>query len=132
MMNKKRIFVCSRLRGKNQEEVSKHIKEAQRFSKFIMKRNLGYPYVPHLLYTQFLDDNNPKDRELGIEAGFVYLEICDEMFAYVDEDEYISEGMRAEIQFAIDHGIWVRVFVAKNGTYIQKKNIVQDWLKSTE
>lgn len=27
------------------------------------------PFASHLFYTDVLDDNNPKEREMGIEAG---------------------------------------------------------------
>lgn len=31
-----------------------------------------YPMASHILYTKALDDNNPEERELGIQAGLIW------------------------------------------------------------
>ena len=44
------------------------------------------PFASHLLYTQegVLDDTNPEDRKLGIDAGLVWGELADATVVYVD------------------------------------------------
>lgn len=63
------------------------------------------PVAPHLLYPQFLDDGDPRQRSLGLQAGLDLLARCDELWVCGDE---ISPGMSREIQFAKGLGIPVR------------------------
>lgn len=55
------------------------------------------PYASHGLLTQegVLDDDDPAERKLGIQAGFVWREVADKTVVYVDYG--ISTGM--------EHGI---------------------------
>ena len=122
-----RIFICSRFRGKNEIEFNKHVELAQKFSKFVSIKGYGAPFTPHLLYPQFLDDSVDKERDLGIDSGLVYLDVCDGLFAFVDDSETVSEGMRQEIQYAIDHGIKVVPFIYKNGRIKPKPKLLNEW-----
>jgi hypothetical protein len=56
------------------------------------------PIASHLLYTQpgILDDRNPEDRTLGIEAGLLWASRAELTAAYVDLG--ISSGMAAAIE----------------------------------
>jgi hypothetical protein len=58
------------------------------------------PYASHALYTQpgVLDDDEPDERRLGIEAGFVWGEAAEVTVVYTDRG--ISEGMKAGISAA--------------------------------
>ena len=38
------------------------------------------PYAPHLLFTQFLDDNDPEQADAGIRMGLQMLRRCDELW----------------------------------------------------
>ena len=55
------------------------------------------PIAPHLLFPQFLEDNDPAERNLGLRAGLELLARCDELWVCGPE---ISPGMSREIQFA--------------------------------
>jgi GMP synthase-like glutamine amidotransferase len=58
----------------------------------------GYiPLAPHLLFPQFLDDTNPKERELGLCFGNTLMSKCSEVWVFGNR---ISEGMKAEISLA--------------------------------
>lgn len=96
----KKIFVCSPLRGdQRQNEVN-----TERYCKFVI--NSGHaPYAPHLLFTRFLDDNNDKERRLGIEAGMRFLSVCDELWCFGDK---ITFGMKAEINYCMNNLIPVK------------------------
>ena len=52
------------------------------------------PYTSHLLYTQtgVFDDNNPEERQRGIDAGMAWADIADAVAVYTDLG--ISEGMK--------------------------------------
>ena len=64
------------------------------------------PIAPHVYCTQFLDDTNPQDRAVGMDMGISLLSMCDELWVYGIDNP--SEGMKAEIAYAEEHGIPVR------------------------
>lgn len=51
------------------------------------------PFASHGLYTQpgVLDDRDPEERKLGIEAGLIWGQLADKTVVYVDKG--ISRGM---------------------------------------
>lgn len=102
-MNKKLVYICSPCRG----DYEKNIRDAQGYCSVIM---LNYPDVipiaPHIYFTQFLDDTAPTERSLALEAGLALLDMCDEIWVYGLQNP--SEGMRAELRYALAHGIKIR------------------------
>lgn len=98
-MKKKLVYICSPLRG----NYEKNTQNARDFCAWVM---LNYPdkvpIAPHIYFTQFLNDTNPNERSLGLEAGLAILEKCDEVMVFGD---YISEGMAAELERASELGI---------------------------
>ena len=61
------------------------------------------PMASHLLYTQVLDDTNPAERELGINAGLEWMSCADLVAVYADNG--ISAGMMQGILAAQDEDI---------------------------
>lgn len=59
------------------------------------------PIAPHLYFTQFLQDGDGYEREFGIAAGHELMKECDAILVYA-VNGYISAGMRADIEFAIN------------------------------
>ena len=57
------------------------------------------PYASHAFFTQFLDDDNPIERELGIEAGLAWARKAQTTVVY--EDLGISRGMQLGIDRAV-------------------------------
>ena len=68
---------------------------------------MALPPVQPLLFPQFLDDNNSKERELGLFFGNALLSKCVEMWVFGDR---ISNGMEAEIKRATWKGHRIRYF----------------------
>ena len=102
-MGKKLVYICSPFRGNYEENT----KNARTFCEVVMKYFPDtVPIAPHLYFPQFLDDTNPTERSLGMEAGIALLDKCDEIWVYGLGIE--SEGMRAEIEHAKKHGIPIR------------------------
>ena len=60
------------------------------------------PYASHLLYTDALDDNNPEERRMGIEAGLHIGSFAVATVVY--QDLGISKGMLAGIDRAGKEG----------------------------
>ena len=71
----KKVFICSPYRG----EVEKNTKIAREFGRLAAKCDY-VPVIPHLVFPQFLDDNDPEERILGITLGAELLKVCDMMW----------------------------------------------------
>ena len=96
------VYICSPYAG----DVENNTAAARRYSRFAVEA--GYiPIAPHLLFPQFLDDNNSKERELGLFFGNALLSKCAEMWVFGDR---ISNGMAAEIKRATWKGHRIRYF----------------------
>ena len=96
-MIKKLVYICSPCRG----DYEKNSNNAARYSREVMKR--GYiPITPHLYFTRFMDDANTTERSLVMEAGRQLLLMCSEVWVF--GLDHPSEGMQAEIAFAIRNG----------------------------
>lgn len=85
-------YICSPYSG----DVAGNVENARRYSRFTFEQ--GYiPIAPHLLFTQFLDDSDPMEREMGMHFGNVLMSLCREVWVFGDT---ISPGMDAEIRRA--------------------------------
>jgi hypothetical protein len=96
------VFICSPLAG----NIEKNLDNARRYSKFAVEQG-AIPLAPHLLFPQFLDENDKAQRELGIFFGLVLLGKCDEMWVFGGQ---ISQGMGIEIAKARKRGLPIRRF----------------------
>jgi hypothetical protein len=86
------VYICSPYAG----DVEKNVEAAQRYSRFAVDK--GYiPIAPHLLFPQFLNDRNPKERQLGLFFGNALMSKCSEVWVF---GSLISAGMEAEIKRA--------------------------------
>lgn len=86
------VYICSPYAG----EIEKNVKAAQEYSRFAAEK--GYiPIAPHLLFPQFLNDANPKERQLGLFFGNALMSKCSEVWVF---GSHISAGMEAEINRA--------------------------------
>ena len=96
IIRNKTIFICSPYRGKTEEEQIRNITIARKFC--YLACSLGFtPFAPHLLYPQFLNDNDIDERNTGINCGLDILRSCSELWVCGTK---VTEGMRREIQFA--------------------------------
>jgi len=86
------VYICSPYSG----NIAGNVKNARRYSRFAFEQGC-IPIAPHLLFTQFLDDTNPMERELGLHFGNVLMSLCREVWVFGD---IISPGMDAEIRRA--------------------------------
>jgi len=86
------VYICSPYSG----DIETNTLAARRYSRFAADR--GYiPIAPHLLFTQFLDDSLPAERELGLFFGNVLMSKCAEVWVF---GKTISAGMKDEIKTA--------------------------------
>ena len=80
-----------------------NVKENIKYARACMKDCLlrgEFPFASHLLYTQqgILDDDNPEERKLGIEAGFQWGDHADIVVVYTDRGT--TKGMDLGIKKA--------------------------------
>ncbi len=86
------VYICSPFSG----NVEGNVAAAQHYSRFAVDK--GYiPVAPHLLFPQFLDDDNPAERQLGLFFGHALMSKCSEIWVF---GSIISAGMEAEIKRA--------------------------------
>lgn len=82
------VYICSPFAG----DIEKNVVATRTYSRFAVEQ--GYiPIAPHLLFPQFLDDSDPKERELGLFFGNAIMSKCSEVWVFVS---HISSGMEAE------------------------------------
>lgn len=65
------------------------------------------PIASHLLFPQLLDDNDPAQRTLGIEAGLAWYRVANKCAVYADRGW--SKGMRQGVTRAASCGVPVEV-----------------------
>ena len=104
-MVEKIIYIASPYRG----EVELNTERARRYCRFAVSEGC-MPIAPHLLYPQFMDDDNREERKKGLSFAVMLLDKCDELWVM---GENISDGMLAEMEHAKDSGIPIRYFNAK-------------------
>lgn len=115
------IYVCSPLRATPERSMAQHIEDAKMFMLEVLERG-HCPFVPHLLFTQVLNDDVPEHRELGRAAALQAIGACDEVWVFGPR---ISEGMNAEIRLARIRQTPVRWFP---GGSMAGTEIAIDWI----
>jgi len=96
------VYVASPFAGDTEYNISK----ARGYCRFAVA-NGCIPIAPHLLYPQFMDDDDKEQRELGIFFALILLGKCDELWVF---GERVSDGMAAEIAKGKKRGMPVKYF----------------------
>ncbi len=95
----KLVYIASPLSG----DVEQNLDFARQACRYAIAQGVT-PFAPHLLYTQMLNDNDPEERQLGLDMGNQMLELCQELWLCGDR---ISAGMAGEQKLAEELGIAV-------------------------
>jgi len=106
---RKIVYICSRYSG----DVERNTRNTQRYCRFASEKGC-VPVAPHLMYPQFLDDENHIERRIGMSMGKVLLKHCDEMWVF---GKNWSNGMIEEVETAVTNGIKIRYFSIKGEGY---------------
>ncbi len=83
------VYICSPYSG----DVEANIQNARRYSRYALEQG-KIPITPHLLYPQFMDDEDPEERELALQICIILMRSCREVWIF---GNVISEGMLKEI-----------------------------------
>ena len=65
------VYICSPFSG----DTEYNSNQARKYSRFAYEQNT-IPVTPHLLYPQFMDDENPKERADAMHFNYVLLDKC--------------------------------------------------------
>jgi hypothetical protein len=97
------VYVCSPYRG----NIDENIINARKYSRFTFDEK-NIPITPHLLYPQFINDNDLFERNIAIhKINYVLIGLCKEMWVFGD---VITEGMEREILIAKKRKMRIRYF----------------------
>ena len=97
------VYVCSPYRG----NVDENVINARKYSRFTFDEK-NIPITPHLLYPQFINDNDLFERNIAIhKINYVFIGLCKEMWVFGD---VITEGMEREILIAKKRKMRIRYF----------------------
>ena len=112
----KKVFISAPLAG----DIPGNIERAKEYAAFALKCGVA-PVTPHFL-ALILDDNDPKQREIGLKAGLAYIWFVDEVWCFGGR---VSPGMKAEMKLARALNIKVRYFNRGKdfGFYETKKGV---------
>ena len=99
------VYIASPYAGETEDNISR----AKGYCRFAVSKGV-IPLAPHLLYPQFMDDNDEDQRILGLRFAIVLLCRCDELWVF---GEKISAGMAKEIEKAEKRGMRIRRFNSK-------------------
>ena len=72
----KKVYICSPLG----DDVAGNLQRAKQYAKYALLCGTA-PVVPHF-YALCLNDENPKEREIGLAAGLSLLWFCDELWVF--------------------------------------------------
>ena len=92
IMRRRKVYVVSKFAG----DIPNNVKLARRYCRFAASKKY-IPIASHLMYPQFLNDKDPKERELGLLFGLALLKCCYEVWCFGTD---ISAGMKQEIEEA--------------------------------
>lgn len=86
------VYICSAYSA----EVESDMEAARRYCRFAVDKG-RIPIAPRLLFPQFLNDKNPKERQLGLFFSNALMSKCSEVWVFGD---YSSAEMKDEIKRA--------------------------------
>ena len=103
----KKVYVCSPLKAYGYNTITYNILKAKEYCRFVAMETGNIPIAPHIYCTEFLKDDIPEERELGMNMGLELLMSCRELWVFGD---HISDGMAREIELAATKQMPVKFF----------------------
>lgn len=107
------VFICSSYAG----DIERNTERARGYCRFAVSKNC-IPIAPHLLFPQFMEEDDPAKRSLGIFFGLVLQSKCREVWVF---GRTISKGMAVEIAKAKERKLPVRYFTDRCMEVVKKQ-----------
>ena len=98
------VYICSPFSG----DVEGNTEKTAKFCRFALEKGM-IPLAPHLMFPQFMKDDDPVERDLAIFMDIVLMGKCQEVWVLGDR---ITRGMRWEIEKAEQRHQRIRRFSA--------------------
>lgn len=115
----RRVYICSRFRSDSTEGIVHNVQVAKKYCRMVMDRG-DLPIATHLYFTQFLDDRDFMQRNLGMSAGLLLLRHADVVLAIIEDGE-ISVGMDKEMREAANLGIPIeKIYIGRQPGKVEK------------
>ena len=111
----KKVYICSPYRG----DVAKHCGYAIDYCRWAALEHNVMPIAPHVYFSQFLNDDIPEQRQLGLLMRLKLLQECSEVWVFGDK---LSDGMAAEITEAMRLEKKIRFFTVADGKYAERNS----------
>ena len=99
------VYICSPFTG----DIGDNQRRAREYCRFAVRQGF-IPIASHLFFPQFMDDDDPEQRDLGLFMATVLLTKCHEVWVFGDR---ISSGMAAEIAKAERRQMPVRYYTTE-------------------
>lgn len=117
------VYISSPLRG----DMERNIQRARDYCAYAASCGV-IPLAPHTIFTQYLDDELPEQREQGLRMGRDLMWRCDDLWVV---GSTISSGMQEEIELA--KKLYMPIFyVRKNRCGKRSKSVSRtaswDWM----
>ena len=96
------VYICSPFSG----DIENNNMRTRAFCRFALDKG-NIPLAPHLMFLQFMNDNDEKERDLAIFMDIILMGKCQEVWVLGD---VISRGMSIEIEKAKKRRQPVRYF----------------------
>lgn len=107
------VYICSPFSG----NIKRNLQNAIAFARYVFKECGAAPVVPHF-YAQVLNDNDPAERQLAIDADMSLIYLCQELWVF---GNYHTRGMKEEIKRAHVLNMPIRFFGKKRTRRILRK-----------
>ena len=107
------VFICSPYAG----DIERNTERARGYCRFAVSKNC-IPIAPHLLFPQFMEEDDPAKRSLGIFFGLVLQSKCREVWVF---GRTISKGMAVEIAKAKERILPARYFTDRCMEVVKKQ-----------
>ncbi len=92
----KMVYVCSPLKANEERSMEENMNRAKEWCRQASELHV-LPLAPHTIFTQYLDDTIPSQRDKGLEMGIELLKQCKEIWVHGNT---LSEGMIRQIILA--------------------------------
>ena len=106
------VYICSPLSAPTKEGIRQNMEKAADYARLVSGIFGCRAIAPHSFIPEYLDDNIPEEREIGLAFGLSVLKLSK---AVIVCGNRISSGMRGEIRMAGELNIPVYALVEHAG-----------------
>ncbi|MCM1305295.1 MAG: nucleoside 2-deoxyribosyltransferase [Lachnospiraceae bacterium] len=106
------VYICSPLSAPTKEGIRQNMEKAADYARLVSNIFGCRAIAPHSFLPEYLDDDIPEEREIGLAFGLSLLRLSKAVIVCGDR---ISSGMRGEIRTAGDLHIPVYALTGQEG-----------------